>query len=182
MVRCAIVVQDAGVPLQRRVAGVAMGLVLDDAAPGGAAILTDIMGLEDALGDLDFKVAGDGGSITALQMDIKVEGITMDIMRSALEAARKGRQHILAEMDACNPPPRAALSPYCPRMLQLRIPDDKVGQVIGAGGVLRDGAWHSGGRHPLYHCIYYILLLSMPESNTYLKGSSSALKRTSSHL
>ena len=123
-------------PLQRRVAGVAMGLVLDDAAPGGAAILTDIMGLEDALGDMDFKVAGDGGSITALQMDIKVEGITLDIMRTALEAARKGREHILTEMDACSPPPRRALSPYCPRLLQFKIPEEKVGQVIGSGGVL----------------------------------------------
>lgn len=133
------VVQDAGVPLQRRVAGVAMGLVLDDAAPGGAAILTDIMGLEDALGDMDFKVAGDSGSITALQMDIKVEGVTMDIMRSALEAARKGREHILAEMDACHPPPRQALSPYCPRLLQYKIPEDKVGQIIGPGGMCHNG-------------------------------------------
>lgn len=129
-------VQDAGVPLRRRVAGVAMGLVLDDAAEGGAAILTDIMGLEDALGDMDFKVAGDEGSITALQMDIKVEGITMEIMRSALEAARKGREHILAEMSACNPPPRQALSPFCPRLLQFSIPEDKVGQIIGPGGAI----------------------------------------------
>jgi polyribonucleotide nucleotidyltransferase len=131
-------IQDAGVPIQRRVAGVAMGLVIDGAAPGGAVILTDIMGLEDALGDMDFKVAGDGDSITALQMDIKVEGITIDIMRNALEAARKGRKHILSQMDACNPPPRQALSPYCPRLLEFKVPQDKVGQLIGPGGTFSD--------------------------------------------
>lgn len=127
-------VQDAGVPLRRRVAGVAMGLILDDAAPEGSVILTDIMGVEDALGDMDFKVAGDAESISALQMDIKVEGITITTMRRALAAARDGRRHILEEMAACRPPPRRALSKHCPRILSLPLPENQIGALIGPGG------------------------------------------------
>jgi polyribonucleotide nucleotidyltransferase len=144
-----VALQDAGVPIRRRVAGVAMGLVLDDAAPEGAAILTDILGLEDALGDMDFKVAGDADSISALQMDIKVEGITVDIMRRALAAARSGRRHILQQMDACKPPPRRTLSPYCPRILELAIPDDQIGPLIGSGGA--SGHTHALQTSPCCH-------------------------------
>lgn len=113
-----------------------MGLILDEAAPEGAVILTDIMGVEDALGDMDFKVAGDAASISALQMDIKVEGITIATMRRALAAARDSRQRILAEMDACRPPPRRELSKYCPRILSLPLPENQIGALIGAGGVV----------------------------------------------
>eukprot|EP00892_Ulva_mutabilis_P002428 jgi/Ulvmu1/12186/UM085_0050.1 len=129
-----LAMEDAGVPLRRRVAGVAMGLILDDDAPEGAVILTDIMGVEDALGDMDFKVAGDADSISALQMDIKVEGITIATMRRALTAAREARQSILAEMEACRPAPRRALSKYCPRILEQPVPESKIGSLIGAGG------------------------------------------------
>lgn len=128
--------QDAGVPLRRRVAGVAMGLILDESAAEGAVILTDIMGVEDALGDMDFKVAGDAASISALQMDVKVEGITIATMRRALTAAQDGRRRILAEMDACRPPPRRALSKHCPRILSLPIPESQLGALIGPGGAL----------------------------------------------
>lgn len=129
-----LAMEDAGVPLRRRVAGVAMGLILDDAAPEGSVILTDIMGVEDALGDMDFKVAGDAESISALQMDIKVEGITIATMRRALAAARDGRRHILEEMAACRPPPRRALSKHCPRILSLPLPENQIGALIGPGG------------------------------------------------
>lgn len=128
--------QDAGVPLRRRVAGVAMGLILDDAAPDGAVVLTDIMGVEDALGDMDFKVAGDATSISALQMDIKVEGITITTMQRALSAARDGRQRVLEEMAQCRPPPRRELSKYCSRVFQVPVPESKLGTLIGPGGML----------------------------------------------
>ncbi|KAL4853937.1 Polyribonucleotide nucleotidyltransferase [Chlorella vulgaris] len=123
---------DAGVPLKRMVAGVAMGLILE--ADGRFVVLTDILGSEDALGDMDFKVAGDGQGITAFQMDIKVEGITLDILQTALEAAGNGRRHILAEMERCSPAPRATLSQYAPRIRQMTVPLDKVGMAIGPGG------------------------------------------------
>lgn len=139
--------QDAGVPLRRRVAGVAMGLILDEAAPEGAVILTDIMGVEDALGDMDFKVAGDAASISALQMDIKVEGITIATMRRALVAAREGRQRILADMDACRPPPRHELSKYCPRILSLPLPENQIGALIGPGGALPHKAREACHQH-----------------------------------
>ena len=114
------------------VAGVAMGLVLE---PDGAfVVLTDILGSEDALGDMDFKVAGDRDGITAFQMDIKVEGITLEIMGVALAAAKKGRAHILGEMEACSPAPRRALSQYAPRVKTFTIPVEKIGMCIGPGG------------------------------------------------
>jgi polyribonucleotide nucleotidyltransferase len=118
--------------MRRRVAGVAMGLVLNE--DGSFIILSDIMGMEDHLGDMDFKVAGDADTITAFQMDIKVEGVTVEILRKALESARESRRHILGEMEKSQPPPRAKLSPFCQRILTFDVPNDKVGQVIGPGG------------------------------------------------
>lgn len=123
---------DAGVPLKTPVAGVAMGLILE--SDGRFVILTDILGSEDALGDMDFKVAGSADGVTAFQMDIKVEGITLDIMQQALGQARDGRRHILAAMQQCAPPPRGELSPYAPRIGRLQVPVDKIGVVIGPGG------------------------------------------------
>ena len=119
-------------PLRRTIAGVAMGLVLEP--DGRFAVLTDILGSEDALGDMDFKVAGDADGITAFQMDIKVEGITLPIMESALQAAGEGRRHILGEMAKCSPPPRGALSAFAPRIRSMKIPVEKIGAVIGSGG------------------------------------------------
>jgi len=121
-----------GVPITRMVAGVAMGLILEP--DGRFVVLTDILGSEDALGDMDFKVAGDENGITAFQMDIKVEGITLEIMEQALAQASVGRKHILEEMKKCEPPPRNQLSPYSPRISFMMIPVDKIGTVIGAGG------------------------------------------------
>jgi polyribonucleotide nucleotidyltransferase len=126
-------VQDAGVPLKREVAGVAMGLLLE--SDGSSTILTDILGLEDALGDMDFKVAGDGDSISAFQMDIKVEGIPFEVLRKALAAAKVARSHILLQMRDARPAPRRALSPHCRQMASIIIPAGKVGSVIGSGGV-----------------------------------------------
>lgn len=109
-----------------------MGLVLEP--NGDFAVLTDILGSEDALGDMDFKVAGDEHGITAFQMDIKVEGITIDIMKAALAQAGAGRRHILEEMRRCSPPPRSALSVHAPRIRSMSIPVEKIGMVIGSGG------------------------------------------------
>ncbi len=126
---------DAGVPIKAPVAGIAMGLVLGtDELAGRHAILTDIQGMEDALGDMDFKVAGTRDGITALQMDIKVKGITLEIMEEALEQARQARLFILDKMAEVLPAPRAQLSVYAPKMLTVRIPQDKIGTVIGPGG------------------------------------------------
>ena len=124
---------DAGVPLKAPVAGVAMGLVMDEKT-GKWAVLTDIAGAEDHYGDMDFKVAGTAEGITALQMDIKVAGITMDIMRKALEQARKGRLEILAKMAESIDTPRQAISSYAPRIVTIRIPVEKIRDVIGPGG------------------------------------------------
>ncbi|KAK9829222.1 hypothetical protein WJX72_004572 [[Myrmecia] bisecta] len=123
---------DAGVPIKRPVAGVAMGLVLEP--DGSFVVLTDILGSEDALGDMDFKVAGDQTAITAFQMDIKVEGITVEVMAAALAQASEGRRHILTQMAACSPAPRGALSEYAPRLRQLTVDPDKLGLLIGPGG------------------------------------------------
>ncbi len=122
---------DAGVPIKKPVAGVAMGLVKygDD-----FAILTDIQGMEDALGDMDFKVAGTDSGITAIQMDIKVKGINRAILEQALEQARQGRLFILERMMETISKPRADISPYAPRMLTMEIDPDKIRDVIGPGG------------------------------------------------
>jgi len=129
----ALAMMDAGVPLKAAVAGVAMGLVMNEET-GKWAVLTDIAGAEDHYGDMDFKVAGTRTGITALQMDIKVSGITMDIMRKALEQARQGRMEILDKMAAVLPNHRANISEFAPRIVTIRIPTEKIRDVIGPGG------------------------------------------------
>jgi polyribonucleotide nucleotidyltransferase len=128
----ALALMDAGVPLEAPVAGIAMGLITDDG--GQAAILSDIQGMEDALGDMDFKVAGSARGITALQMDIKIRGLTWDLVERALEQARVGRMHILARMAEVLPQPRTDMSPWAPRIETIQINPDKIREVIGPGG------------------------------------------------
>ncbi len=128
-----LAMMDAGVPLSAPVAGVAMGLILDEAT-GKFAILSDIAGAEDHYGDMDFKVAGTKSGITALQMDIKVGGITTAIMRAALDQARRGRLGILDHMQTALPAPRAEISEFAPRIVTIKIPVDKIRDVIGPGG------------------------------------------------
>ncbi len=125
---------DAGVPISKPVAGIAMGLVLDHGKPGKYVILSDIQGTEDFAGDMDFKVAGTDAGITALQMDIKVKGITIEIMQAALAQALEGRKHIMGKLLAILDAPRAELSPYAPRITKLMINPDKIREVIGKGG------------------------------------------------
>jgi len=126
-----LALMDAGVPVKGAVGGVAMGLVVEGEK---AAILTDILGLEDHLGDMDFKVAGTRKGITVLQMDLKVQGVTQSLMAGALERARQARMHVLDEMEKTLAHPRPALSVYAPRLLHIRIPVDKIREVIGPGG------------------------------------------------
>jgi polyribonucleotide nucleotidyltransferase len=123
---------DAGVPIKRPVAGIAMGLVTGK--NGAWKVLTDIQGVEDALGDMDFKVAGTSEGVTGLQMDIKTTGITYDIMREAFAQAREARLHILQAMQDTIASPRTELSPFAPRIITLQIPVDKIGALIGPGG------------------------------------------------
>ncbi len=122
---------DAGVPIKAPVAGIAMGLVKED---DRVAILTDIMGDEDHLGDMDFKVAGTKDGVTALQMDIKTDGITREIMQNALTDAHAARIHLLNVMAKAIPGPRETLSPYAPRVVTIKVPANKVKEVIGKGG------------------------------------------------
>ena len=122
---------DAGVPIKKPVAGIAMGLIKEGER---YQILSDILGSEDALGDMDFKVTGTRDGVTALQMDIKIKGITPAIMKEALQQARVGRLHILEVMVEALPNPRAELSKNAPRILTVRIPVDKIGTIIGPGG------------------------------------------------
>jgi polyribonucleotide nucleotidyltransferase len=124
---------DAGVPLKAAVAGIAMGLIMDEKT-GRWAVLSDIAGAEDHYGDMDFKVAGTSEGITALQMDIKVTGITSEIMAKALEQARAGRLHILEEMAKTLGAPRKDMSAFAPRIVTIKIPVDKIRDVIGPGG------------------------------------------------
>ena len=126
-----LALMDAGVPLKAPIAGIAMGLVKEDES---YAILTDIAGAEDHYGDMDFKVAGTASGITALQMDIKIKGLTREIMAEALEQARRGRMFILEKMAAVMPAPRKEISAYAPRIFTMRIPTDKIRDVIGPGG------------------------------------------------
>ncbi|MCL4845502.1 MAG: polyribonucleotide nucleotidyltransferase [Acidobacteria bacterium] len=128
-----LAMMDAGAPLKAAVAGVAMGLILDEAT-GRYAVLTDIAGAEDHYGDMDFKVAGTAEGITALQMDIKVGGITTEVMTRALEQARKGRLEILGKMEEALSAPRTSISAYAPRIVTIKIPVDKIRDVIGPGG------------------------------------------------
>ncbi len=126
-----LALMDAGVPIKAPVAGVAMGLILEE---GRWAVLTDILGDEDHLGDMDFKVAGTTEGITALQMDIKVAGITGEIMAQALTQAKAARLHILQAMNEALPAPRSELSPFAPRITTIKINPDKIREVIGKGG------------------------------------------------
>ncbi|MDQ6781110.1 MAG: polyribonucleotide nucleotidyltransferase [Candidatus Eremiobacteraeota bacterium] len=126
-----LALMDAGVPLHKHVGGIAMGLILKDGRPG---ILSDIQGLEDALGEMDFKVAGTVDGITAVQMDIKVRGITVDIMRQAMEQARVGRLFIIDKLREAVAAPRRGLSKFAPRMFVLEIHPDKIKDIIGPGG------------------------------------------------
>jgi polyribonucleotide nucleotidyltransferase len=122
---------DAGVPLKSPIGGIAMGLVKEG---DQFAVLSDIQGLEDFLGDMDFKVTGNQTGVTALQMDIKIRGISIDIMRQALAQAKEGRLHILQKMDEAIKAPRNELSTYAPRIISLKIDTDQIGTVIGPGG------------------------------------------------
>ncbi|WP_425436439.1 polyribonucleotide nucleotidyltransferase [Paenibacillus herberti] len=126
-----LAMMDAGVPIKAPVAGVAMGLIKDG---DHFSILTDIQGMEDHLGDMDFKVAGTAEGVTAIQMDIKIDGIDRNILTQALEQARLGRLHILDKMNAIISQPRESLSEYAPKIMTLRINPDKIRDVIGAGG------------------------------------------------
>ena len=127
----ALALMDAGVPIKAPVAGIAMGLIAEGE---GVAILSDILGVEDHLGDMDFKVAGTVQGITAIQMDIKTTGVSREIMAQALEQARQGRMHILQEMQGILDGPRTETSAYAPRIVTLKINKDKVREVIGPGG------------------------------------------------
>ena len=127
---------DAGVPIKAPVAGIAMGMIKDG---DRVAILSDILGSEDHLGDMDFKVTGTKNGINALQMDIKIDGLDRDLMHKALEQAKEGRMHILGEMDKVLTEPRGEMSKYAPRIITINVPKDKIRDVIGPGGkVIRD--------------------------------------------
>ena len=128
---CSLALMDAGVPISRAVAGIAMGLILEG---NDYAVLTDILGDEDHLGDMDFKVAGTSQGVTALQMDIKIAGVNSEIMAGALKQAAAGRLHILSQMDEVIGTPRDELSKYAPRYITMTIPQDRIAAVIGKGG------------------------------------------------
>ncbi|MBV9772661.1 MAG: polyribonucleotide nucleotidyltransferase, partial [Gemmatimonadetes bacterium] len=126
-----LALMDAGVPMRAAVAGVAMGLIKEG---DRVAVLTDILGMEDALGDMDFKVAGTREGVTSIQMDIKIEGLTVELMREALQKANRARMHILDEMDKALTEPRPELSRYAPRIITVKINPAKIGEVIGPKG------------------------------------------------
>ena len=126
-----LAMMDAGVPLKKSVSGIAMGLILED---NQFMILSDILGLEDALGDMDFKITGDRKGISAFQMDIKVEGITKDIMKAALLQAKEGRIHILDNMDKALSTSRESLSDFAPRIESIKVKQSKIGIIVGPGG------------------------------------------------
>jgi polyribonucleotide nucleotidyltransferase len=139
-----LALMDAGVPLSKPVAGIAMGLIKED---DRFAVLSDILGDEDHLGDMDFKVAGTEGGITALQMDIKIEGITEEIMNVALNQAKGGRLHILTEMGKAISESRGQLGEFAPRIEVMNIPVDKIREVIGSGGkVIREIVEKTGAK------------------------------------
>jgi polyribonucleotide nucleotidyltransferase len=139
-----LALMDAGVPLSKPVAGIAMGLILEGTR---YAVLSDILGDEDHLGDMDFKVAGTEDGITSLQMDIKIAGITEEIMRVALDQAKGGRVHILGEMNKALTGARAELGEHAPRIEQIKIPTDKIRDVIGTGGkVIREIVEKTGAK------------------------------------
>jgi polyribonucleotide nucleotidyltransferase len=139
-----LALMDAGVPLKKSVSGIAMGLILEK---DGFAVLSDILGDEDHLGDMDFKVAGTHDGITSLQMDIKIAGITEAIMKKALEQAKGGREHILGEMEKAMEAPRAHLGEFAPKIETMKIPVDKIREVIGSGGkVIREIVEKTGAK------------------------------------
>ncbi len=139
-----LAMMDAGIPLRRPVAGIAMGLIKEEA---DFAVLSDILGDEDHLGDMDFKVAGTSEGVTSLQMDIKITGITEEIMKVALDQAREGRMHILNEMNKALNEARPELGEYAPRIETIHIPVDKIREVIGSGGsVIREIVAESGAK------------------------------------
>jgi polyribonucleotide nucleotidyltransferase len=139
-----LALMDAGVPLKRPTAGIAMGLILEG---DQFAVLSDILGDEDHLGDMDFKVAGTEDGVTSLQMDIKITGITEEIMRVALDQAKEGRLHILGEMAKALSGARAELGEFAPRIESFRIPTDKIREVIGTGGkVIREIVEKTGAK------------------------------------
>jgi polyribonucleotide nucleotidyltransferase len=139
-----LALMDAGVPLKKPVAGIAMGLIKEG---NDFAVLSDILGDEDHLGDMDFKVAGTSEGVTSLQMDIKITGITEDIMRVALDQARAGRMHILSEMSKAIGSARSELGEHAPRIEVIKIPVDKIREVIGSGGaVIRSIVEESGAK------------------------------------
>ncbi|MCC8179716.1 MAG: S1 RNA-binding domain-containing protein, partial [Planctomycetes bacterium] len=127
-----LALMDAGVPIKKPVAGIAMGLIQDDGQE--PTIVTDILGDEDHYGDMDFKVCGTRDGITALQMDIKVKGISTETMRKALAQAKEGRLHILGELEKCIAAPRTEINPRAPRLHNITIPQEMVGKIIGPGG------------------------------------------------
>ncbi|HWW61851.1 MAG TPA: S1 RNA-binding domain-containing protein, partial [Thermoanaerobaculia bacterium] len=126
-----LALMDAGVPLKKPVSGIAMGLILEK---DGFAVLSDILGDEDHLGDMDFKVTGTATGITALQMDIKVAGLKREVMAQALAQAKEGRFHILDKMDEAMPAAKTELSEYAPRLYTIQVPKDRIRDVIGSGG------------------------------------------------
>jgi polyribonucleotide nucleotidyltransferase len=139
-----LALMDAGVPLKKPVSGIAMGLILES---DGFAVLSDILGDEDHLGDMDFKVAGTADGITSLQMDIKIPGITEAIMKQALAQAKGGRDHILGEMNKAMEAPRAELGEFAPKIETIKIPVDKIREVIGSGGkVIREITAETGAK------------------------------------
>jgi polyribonucleotide nucleotidyltransferase len=133
---------DTGVPIRAPVAGIAMGLIMDD---GKYAILTDIQGVEDHLGDMDFKVAGTRQGITALQMDIKIKGLTSAVMAEALDQARQARLQVLDVIEKAMPAPRSDLKPHAPRMTVIKIDPEKIGAIIGPGGKIIRGIQEESG-------------------------------------
>ena len=128
-----LALMDAGVPIKNHVAGIAMGLIKEG---NRFAVLTDILGDEDHLGDMDFKVAGTATGVTALQMDIKIQGITKEIMQVALAQAKEGRMHILGLMQKAMPHFKTELSNFAPRLITIRINPEKIRDVIGKGGAV----------------------------------------------
>ncbi len=126
-----LALMDAGVPIKAACAGVAMGLIKEG---DKVAVLTDILGLEDALGDMDFKVAGTRKGVTSIQMDIKIQGMTVEILKEALERAHKGRMHILGLMDQAISEPRQDISQFAPRIISIQINPEKIGEIIGPKG------------------------------------------------
>ncbi|MFH1188316.1 MAG: polyribonucleotide nucleotidyltransferase [bacterium] len=132
-----IALMDAGVPIKKQVAGIAMGIIIG--SDGAYKILTDIQGPEDHYGDMDFKVAGTRDGVNAIQMDVKVEGITISMLREGLEQAREARLHILEKMDSVISMPRKELSPFAPKIICIKIDPSRIGEVIGSGGKVING-------------------------------------------